>query len=229
RAFADDRLKFFLGDVRDKDRVYEAMQGVDFVVHAAAMKQVPAAERHPDGAIKTNILGAVNVIGAALNQGVSKVITLSTDKAAHPVNLYGATKMVAEKLLITANTLRGQEGTRFSVVRYGNVAGSRGSVIPVFLKQRETGVVTLTHPEMTRFWITLEQGTRFVARSLAQMQGGEILIPKMPTTRVVDLAEAIAPKCRVEIVGIRLGEKLHEVLITEEEAERALEFDDYFL
>jgi len=230
RAIADERLSFVIGDVRDKDRLEEAMRDVDYVVHAAALKQVPAAERQPKEAVKTNVLGSINVIDAARENGVRKVIALSTDKAAHPINLYGASKMVAEKLMIAANAERREaDETRFAVVRYGNVVGSRGSVIPLFAEQRKQGVITLTHPQMTRFWITLDQGTRFVARCLDAMHGGEVFIPKMPSARIVDLARAIAPGCRVQIAGVRPGEKLHEVLITEDEAFRTLEFDDFFI
>src|SRR5690606_10207109 len=229
RSVADGRVSYVLGDVRDKERVREAMQGVDLVVHAAALKQVPAAERQPREAVKTNILGALNVIDAAREAGVKKVIALSTDKAAHPINLYGASKMVAEKLFIAANAEEAADKTRFAVVRYGNVIASRGSVIPLFLEQRERGVITLTHPEMTRFWITLEQGASFVSGCLEAMQGGEVFVPKLPSARIRDLARAIAPGCRVEITGIRPGEKLHEVLITEDEAHRTLEFNGFFI
>jgi len=229
RAIADERVEFVIGDVRDKSRLKEAMRDAELVVHAAALKQVPVAEKQPQEAVKTNVLGAINMIEAARESGVSKVIALSTDKAAHPVNLYGASKMVAEKLFIAANAERRPGETRFSVVRYGNVVASRGSVIPLFAKQREQGVIYLTHPQMTRFWITLEQGTRFVARCLEAMQGGEVFIPKMPSARILDLAHAIAPGCRIEVTRVRPGEKLHEVLVTEDESFRTLEFDDFFI
>lgn len=229
RSIADERVEFVIGDVRDGPRLRQAMQGVDWVVHAAALKQVPAAERHPAEPVKTNILGAMNVIEAAIDARVKKVIALSTDKAAHPANLYGATKLVSEKLFIAANPRRGEPGTRFSVVRYGNVVGSRGSVVPLFLEQRKWGVISITHPEMTRFWITLEQGVRFVSRCLAAMRGGEVFIPKLPSARVIDVAKAVAPECRWEIVGVRPGEKLHEVLVTPEESERTLEFEDLYV
>lgn len=225
----DPRLRFFIGDVRDRDRVYRAMDGVDIVVHAAALKQVPACEYNPIEAVKTNISGAVNVINAAIDNEVEKVVAISTDKAVYPVNLYGATKLVAEKLFIQANAYVGKHRTRFSVVRYGNVVGSRGSVIPLFLEQKRTGKITITDERMTRFWITLEQGVRFVISCIERMQGGEIFVPKIPSMRIVDLAEVIAPRAEREIIGIRPGEKLHECLITEEEARHAKEFDTYFV
>lgn len=225
----DERLRFLIGDVRDRDRLFRAMQGVDIVVHAAALKQVPAAEYNPIEAVKTNIMGAVNVIDAAIDAGVPKVIALSTDKAVYPVNLYGATKLVAEKLFIQGNSYAGARGTRFSIVRYGNVVGSRGSVVPLFLSQRQNGTLTLTDPRMTRFWITLEQGVRFVLRCLEWMRGGEVFVPKIPSMRLVDLAEAIAPEAEKVFTGIRPGEKLGEVLLTQEEARRAVEYPDYFV
>lgn len=229
RSIADERVEYMIGDVRDADRLRWAMQGVDWVVHAAALKQVPAAERNPSEPVKTNIVGAINLIKAAIDAGVDKVIALSTDKAAHPANLYGATKLVSERLLIAANPRRGSRGTRFSVVRYGNVVGSRGSVVPLFVEQRRSGVISITDPEMTRFWITLDQGVRFVSRALAGMRGGEVFVPKLPSARIVDIATAMAPDCRREIVGVRPGEKLHEVLITSEESVRALEFEDFYI
>jgi UDP-N-acetylglucosamine 4,6-dehydratase len=222
-------MRYFIGDVRDKDRLYRAFRGVDVVIHAAALKQVPTAEYNPLEVIKTNILGASNVIDAAIDCGVQRVIALSTDKAVNPVNLYGATKLCADKLFVAAGVYTGPSDTRFSVVRYGNVVGSRGSVIPIFLKQRHTGTLSITDPRMTRFWITLDQAVAFVIRCLELMQGGEIFVPKIPSMRLVDLARTIAPECRQEIVGIRPGEKLHEVLLTEDEARRALEFDDFFV
>jgi UDP-N-acetylglucosamine 4,6-dehydratase len=214
----DERLRFFIGDVRDKDRLYRAMNDVDIVVHAAALKQVPAAEYNPIEAVKTNIDGASNVINASIDNGVEKVMALSTDKAVHPVNLYGATKMVAEKLFVQGNTYAGGRNTRFACTRYGNVVGSRGSIIPLFLEQRKQGRVTITDERMTRFWLTLEQGARFVAHCIETMKGGEIFVPKIPSMRITDLAKVIAPDCNVEIIGIRPGEKLHEVLLTEDEA-----------
>lgn len=229
RLFPDRRMRFFIGDVRDKDRLYRAFEGVDVVVHAAAIKHVPACEYNPIEAVKTNILGAQNVIEAALDCGVRRVIALSTDKAANPINLYGATKLAADKLFIAANSYAGQKETRFSVVRYGNVVGSRGSVVPLFLRLRHTGKLPITDARMTRFWITLEQGVRFVLDCLGRMRGGEIFVPKIPSMRVVDLAEAIAPGCRLEHIGIRPGEKLHEVMIPEDDARRTLEFETYYV
>jgi len=225
----DPRLRFFIGDVRDRDRLFRAMEGVDIVIHAAALKQVPAAEYNPIEAVKTNIMGAVNVIDAAIDAQVWRVIALSTDKAVYPVNLYGATKLVAEKLFVQGNSYVGGRRTRFSVVRYGNVVGSRGSVIPLFLAQRANGRLTLTDPRMTRFWITLEQGVRFVLSCLGRMRGGEIFIPKIPSMKLTDLAEVIAPGAEKVFTGIRPGEKLSEVLLTEEEARHAREYDDYFV
>ncbi|MEW6386294.1 MAG: UDP-N-acetylglucosamine 4,6-dehydratase (inverting) [Thermodesulfobacteriota bacterium] len=222
-------LRYFIGDVRDKDRLYRAFQGVDLVVHAAALKQVPTAEYNPLEVIKTNILGAANVIDAAIDTGVKKVIALSSDKAVNPVNLYGATKLCADKLFIAAGVYAGARETKFSVVRYGNVMGSRGSVIPIFLERRPTGVLPITDVRMTRFWITLEQTVEFVLRCLELMQGGEIFVPKLASMRIVDLAKALAPNCRHEIVGIRPGEKLHEILITEDEARRTVEFPDFYV
>jgi UDP-N-acetylglucosamine 4,6-dehydratase len=229
RTFDDPRLRFFIGDVRDGERMRRAMNGVDVVVHAAALKQVPACEYNPIEAVKTNIHGAESVINAALDTGVKKVLALSTDKAVNPVNLYGATKLVAEKLFVQANSYRGTGPTRFSCVRYGNVVGSRGSVVPVFLQQRERGKVTVTDERMTRFWLTLEQGVQFVINSIERMQGGEVFIPKIPSTPIMSLVEAVAPECDVEFVGIRPGEKLHEVLISEDEARQTLELDDMYV
>lgn len=230
QRFNDDpRLRFFIGDVRDKERVYRAMNDVDIVVHAAALKQVPACEYNPIEAIRTNIDGATNVIDAAIDNEVEKVMAISTDKAVHPVNLYGATKLVAEKLFIQGNVYTGGRKTKFSLVRYGNVVGSRGSVVPLFLEQRKRGKITITDERMTRFWITLEQGVRFVIDCIGRMKGGEIFIPKIPSMRITDLADVIAPKAEREIVGIRPGEKIHEVLLTEEEARHAKEFDTYFV
>jgi len=228
-GFDHPNLRYFIGDVRDVGRLRRAMAGVDVVVHTAALKQVPACEYNPIEAIATNIEGGRNVIDAALDCGVERVIALSTDKAVNPVNLYGATKLVAEKLFVQANAYRGGGPTRFSCVRYGNVVGSRGSVIPLFLKQRERGTVTVTDPRMTRFWITLEQGVRFVISSLERMHGGEVFVPKIPSMNIMDLAAAIAPGCDVEEIGIRPGEKVHEVLVSEDEARHGVEFDDHFV
>ncbi|MCL5056544.1 MAG: UDP-N-acetylglucosamine 4,6-dehydratase (inverting) [Actinobacteria bacterium] len=229
REFSDERLRFFIGDVRDRDRLYRAFAGVDLVVHAAALKQVPACEYNPFEAVKTNVLGAQNIIEAAIDRGVRRVVALSTDKAASPVNLYGATKLCSDKLFIAGNSYAGSRETRFSVVRYGNVVGSRGSVIPLFKKQRETGVITITDPKMTRFWITLEQGVQFVLNCLAGMHGGETFVPKIPSMKVTDLSEAIAPGCRREFIGIRPGEKLHEVMITDDDARNTIELDKYYV
>lgn len=222
-------LRYFLGDVRDIERLYRAFDGVDYVIHAAALKQVPAAERNPFEVIKTNVMGAQNVINAAIDKGVSKVISLSTDKASNPVNLYGATKLCSDKLFTSGNSYSGKHRTKFSVVRYGNVIGSRGSVIPFFKKTKESGVIPITDPRMTRFWITLEQGVDFVLRCLEIAEGGEIFIPKIPSMNIIDLAKAIAPDCRHEIIGIRPGEKLHEVMITEDDARHTLELDDFYV
>jgi UDP-N-acetylglucosamine 4,6-dehydratase len=218
QRFPDHRLRFFIGDVRDGERLRRACQGVEVVVHAAAMKQVPAAEYNPFECIKTNVLGAQNVIEAALSTGVERVVALSTDKAATPINLYGATKLCSDKLFIAGNAYSGGGGPRMAVVRYGNVVGSRGSVIPLFLKLRETGVIPITDPRMTRFWITLEQGVRFVVDCLRRMHGGELFVPKIPSTDILTLAEAVAPGCRRETIGIRPGEKLHELMIGEDDA-----------
>ncbi len=228
-GFDHPDLRYFIGDIRDRDRLKRALNGVHYVVHAAALKQVPACEYNPMEAIKTNILGSSNVIDAALDAGVERVIALSTDKAVNPVNLYGATKLAAEKLFVQSNFYAAGTSTRFSCVRYGNVVGSRGSVVPVFLKQRQTGTVTITDDRMTRFWISLEQGARFVIRCLEQMQGGEVFVPKIPSMRVIDLATTIAPDAKVNIVGIRPGEKLHEALISEDEARTTIELDDMFV
>lgn len=225
----DPRIRFFIGDVRDSERLHRAFHGVDVVVHAAALKQVPACEYNPIEAIKTNVIGAQNIINAAIDNQVKKVIALSTDKAANPVNLYGATKLCSDKLFIAGNAYSGDVDTHFSVVRYGNVMGSRGSVIPVFLEQRKTGVITITDKRMTRFWITLDQGVRFVLDSLEIMRGGELFIPKIPSMGMLDLAHAIAPGCKHKVTGIRPGEKLHEVLLPKEECYYALEFKDKFI
>jgi UDP-N-acetylglucosamine 4,6-dehydratase/5-epimerase len=221
-------MRYFIGDVRDRERLYRAFDGVDVVVHAAAMKQVPACEYNPLEAVKTNILGAANVVDAAIDRGVEKVVALSTDKAANPVNLYGATKLASDKLFTAANVYAGFHSTRFSVVRYGNVMGSRGSVIPLFLRLRDRGVLPITDPAMTRFWITLDGGVRFVLESIERMSGGEIFVPKIPSMNIMDVAAAVAPGCRTEIVGVRPGEKLHEVMVAEDDARNTIEYDDYF-
>lgn len=228
-GFNDDRLRYFIGDVRDQNRLRRAFNGVDVVVHAAALKQVPACEYNPMEAIKTNILGSSNVIEAALDAGVGKVIALSTDKAVNPVNLYGATKLAAEKLFVQSNAYAGGMSTRFSCVRYGNVVGSRGSVVPVFIQQRSSGKITITDERMTRFWISLEQGVRFVIRCVEQMCGGEVFVPKIPSMKVVDLAQALAPEAAMATIGIRSGEKLHEVLISDDEARSTVELEDMFV
>lgn len=229
QQFDDDRLRFFIGDIRDKDRLYRASTDADIIVHAAALKQVPAAEYNPIEAIKTNIDGASNVIDAAIDNGVQRVMAISTDKAVHPVNLYGATKMVAEKLFVQGNSYAGRRDTRFACTRYGNVVGSRGSIIPLFQKQKEKGTLTITDERMTRFWLTLEQGAEFVMNCIELMKGGEIFVPKIPSMRIIDLAKTIAPDARLEFIGIRPGEKLHEVLITEDESRHSKEFEKYFV
>jgi UDP-N-acetylglucosamine 4,6-dehydratase len=229
QEFTDPRIRFFLGDVRDKERLYRAFDGIDIVIHAAALKHVGACEYNPFEAIKTNIHGAQNIIEAAIDRGVKRVVALSTDKAAAPINLYGATKLASDKLFVAGNSYAGQKDTRFSVVRYGNVVGSRGSVVPFFKQVKRTGRLPITDERMTRFWITLEQGVQFVLDSLTKMNGGEIFVPKIPSMKVVDLAEAIAPECEIDYIGIRPGEKLHEVMITEDDARRTLEYDSYYV
>lgn len=224
----DSPMRYFIGDVRDYQRLCRAFENVDIVIHAAALKQVPVAEYNPCEAVKTNVLGAMNVIDASINCNVKKVIALSTDKAANPINLYGATKLCSDKLFIAANNYSGPHGTRFAIVRYGNVMGSRGSVIPYFLKMSKTGKLPVTDKRMTRFWITLEQGVDFVLKSLERMSGGEIFVPKIPSMRIVDLAQALAPKCKIEFIGIRPGEKLHEVMVPDDDAYHTLEYDDYY-
>jgi UDP-N-acetylglucosamine 4,6-dehydratase len=222
-------LRYFIGDVRDLPRLKNAMEEVDIVVHAAALKQVPAAEYNPFEAVKTNIIGGQNVIDAAMAAGVKKVIALSTDKAAAPINLYGATKLCSDKLFVAANNYRGRKEIKLSVVRYGNVMGSRGSVIPFFIDRQKTGILPITDPRMTRFNITLQQGVDFVLQSLEKMWGGELFVPKIPSYRITDIATAIAPGCRQEIVGIRPGEKLHEEMITATDALSTVEFPDYYV
>ena len=225
----DDRVRFLIGDVRDRVRLHRAMNGVDVVVHAAALKHVPVCEYNPIEAVKTNVEGASNVINAAIDNSVAKVVALSTDKAVHPVNLYGATKLVAEKLFVQGNAYAGKKKTQFSCVRYGNVIGSRGSVIPVFVKQKKEGKITITDERMTRFWITLDDSVGLVLKGLEDMQGGEIYVPKLPSTKITDLAETIAPNAKREATGIRPGEKLHEMLLTENEARHTKEFDKHFI
>lgn len=222
-------MRYLIGDVRDKERLYRAFYGVDYIIHAAALKQVPTAEYNPFEAVKTNIIGAENVINAAIDNNVKRAIALSTDKAAAPINLYGATKLCSDKLFISGNIYSGYHKTRFSVVRYGNVVGSRGSVVPFFRKMRLAGVLPITDPRMTRFWITLEQGVNFVIRCLEMMSGGELFVPKIPSMNIMELAKAIAPECKHEIVGIRPGEKLHEVMILEDDSRHTLEFDEYYI
>ena len=224
--FSSDMLRFFIGDVRDKERLHRAMTDVDYVIHAAALKQIPTCEYNPREAVLTNIIGSLNLIDAAIDSGVKKVIALSTDKACQPLNLYGATKQVMEKLLVQANVY--SKDTLFSCVRYGNVVGSRGSIIPLFLEQKKRGYVTITDTRMTRFWITLAQGADFVMSSLEHMQGGEIFVPKIPSMKLTDLADVVVPGVDKVEVGIRPGEKLHETLMTEEESRRAKEFDNYY-
>ncbi|UCZ52947.1 UDP-N-acetylglucosamine 4,6-dehydratase (inverting) [Bacillus shivajii] len=231
QKYTDPRIRFFIGDVRDKDRLYRAFDGVDIVIHAAALKHVGACEYNPFEAVKTNIHGAQNIIEAAIDRGVEKVIALSTDKAASPINLYGATKLASDKLFVAGNSYAGNKETRFSVVRYGNVVGSRGSVVPFFKKLKAQGEIQIpiTDERMTRFWITLDQGVQFVIDNLQRMKGGEIFIPKIPSMKVTDLAEAIAPECEIKIVGIRPGEKLHEAMINEDDARQTLEYDTYYV
>jgi UDP-N-acetylglucosamine 4,6-dehydratase len=228
-SFNHPALRFFLGDVRDRDRLSLAMRGVDYVVHAAALKQVPAAEYNPHEFIKTNVNGATNIVEASLAAGVKKVVALSTDKAVNPVNLYGATKLCSDKVFIAGNSYAGDSGTTFSVVRYGNVVGSRGSVVPLFAKQRIQGKITITKPEMTRFLLTLQDGVDFVLKSLDIMVGGELFVPKIPACSVADIANVVAPDAEWEIMGMRPGEKMHEILIPEDEARNVLEFDDHFV
>jgi UDP-N-acetylglucosamine 4,6-dehydratase len=227
--FNDPSLRFFLGDVRDRERLERAMRGVDIVFHAAALKQIPACEYNPFEAIQTNVLGAKNVIDAAIDQGVKRVIGISSDKACQPLNLYGATKLCAEKLFVQGNVYGQPRGTGFAVVRYGNVIGSRGSVVPLFAAQRAQGRVTVTDRTMTRFWIRLDQGVAFAIRCAELMKGGEIFVPKIPSMRIMDLVQAVAPGCEVEDIGIRPGEKLHEILISEDESRQARELDDMFI
>lgn len=223
------QVRFFVGDVRNLERLRRAMRDVDLVIHAAAMKHVDMAEYNPQECIQTNIGGAENVINAAIDCGVSKVVALSTDKAASPINLYGATKLCSDKLFVAANSLSGDEGTRFAVVRYGNVLGSNGSVVPLFQRLRATGVLPITDPDMTRFIITLEQGVALVVTAMKWMHGGEIFVPKIPSTTILDIAKAVGPECRTRVIGIRPGEKLHECMIPADEARQTVEFKDHFI
>jgi UDP-N-acetylglucosamine 4,6-dehydratase len=222
-------IRFLVGDVRDKDRLYRAFDGVDTVVHAAALKQVPTAEYNPSEAIKTNITGAMNIVDAAIDCGVTKIVALSTDKACNPINLYGATKLCSDKLFTSANSYAGSRPISFSVVRYGNVVGSRGSVVPFFKQMRKTGVIPITDERMTRFFITLQDGVKLVLSALDKMIGGEIFVPKIPSMKITELAKLLAPECKHEIIGIRPGEKLHEMLISTEEGRKTHEFSDYYV
>lgn len=224
-----DCMRYFIGDVRDKERLSRALHRVDYVIHAAALKHVPSTEYNPFEAVKTNILGAQNIINATIDQKVGKVIALSTDKAANPINLYGATKLCSDKLFIAGNAYVGRDQSVYSIVRYGNVVGSRGSVIPFFLKQKETGVLPITDSRMTRFWITLEQSVSFVLDCLGRMTGGELFVPKIPSMNIMDLAKAVDSKCRTEIVGIRPGEKIHETMISRDDSRKTLEYNDYYV
>ncbi len=225
--FHDNHLRFFIGDIRDKDRLFRAMQDVDIVIHAAALKQVPQLEYNPTEGIKTNVMGSMNIVECAIDCGVSQVIGISSDKAVQPVNLYGKTKAVMENLFVQANVY--SKKTRFSCTRYGNVIGSRGSVIPLFLEQKQTGKITITDERMTRFWITLEQGVKFVINCLNMQRGGEIFVPIIPSTNIMDLAKVIAPGCEISVIGIRPGEKLHELLISEDEARHTKQIEDCYI
>ena len=229
QTMKDHRLRFFVGDIRDKDRLRRAFTGIDFVFHAAAMKHVHISEYNPIEAIKTNVDGAANVIDAAIECGVSRVIALSTDKAVNPVNLYGATKLCMEKLFVAANSYSGEDGPQFDLVRYGNVVGSKGSVVPLFLQQREQGAITITEPTMTRFWIGMERALHLVLLAVREGLGGEVFIPKLPACDVQTLARAVAPDAPIESIGIRPGEKMHETLITEDESLNIVEYDQYYV
>lgn len=222
-------LKFVIGDVRDKERLDLACKGMDYILHTAAMKIVPSAEENPSEAIKTNVLGAMNIIEIALKNNIQRVIALSTDKACNPINLYGATKLCSDKLFISANSHSFSRGTLFSVVRYGNVIGSRGSVIPFFLEKKKKGVIPITDEKMTRFWITLEQGVKLVIKGFETMRGGELFVPKIPSMKIVDLVKVIAPECKTEYIGIRPGEKLHEVMISTDDARNTIELENYYI
>ena len=222
------KLRYFLGDVRDYQRLLQATDSVDVIIHAAAMKQIPAAEYNPMEAIKTNVIGAENIVNAAIQNGISKVVALSTDKAANPANLYGATKLCSDKLMVAGNILAGSRGTKFACVRYGNVLGSRGSVIPFFLERAKEGSLPITDERMTRFWLTIEDGVQFVLDSLERMHGGEIFVPKIPSFKVTDVARVVCPDVPTRVIGIRPGEKLHEIMITEDDSNYTYEFDDHF-
>lgn len=224
-----NNIRFFIGDVRDKDRLLMALHGVDFILHTAALKQVPAMEYNPAEAVKTNTLGAMNIIDAAIERAVKKIIALSTDKACNPINLYGATKLCSDKLFIAGNSYAGKVGTRFSVVRYGNVVGSRGSVVPFFAERIKEKVIPVTDERMTRFFITLDQAVDFVIKCFGLMHGGELFVPKIPSAKIIDVAKAMAPRCKIKIVGIRPGEKLHELMISEDDARNAIEFKNYYI
>lgn len=224
----DGRIRFFIGDIRDKERLYRALDGVDYVVHAAATKIVPTAEYNPFECVKTNVMGAMNIIDACIDKGVKKVVALSTDKASSPINLYGATKLASDKLFIAGNSYSGEHGTRFSVVRYGNVMGSRGSVIPFFMSIKEKGVLPITDERMTRFMISLEQGVELVWHAFEDMEGGEIYVKKIPSMKITDLARVVAPEARQEVIGIRPGEKLHEQMISAEDAYYTYEYPEHF-
>ena len=231
QEFNQDCMRFFIGDVRDRERLIQATVDVEYVIHAAALKQVPAAEYNPMECIKTNIYGAENVIKAAITNNVEKIIALSTDKAANPINLYGATKLASDKLFVAANNIAGGYKTRFSVVRYGNVVGTRGSVVPYFktLIGNKAEFLPITHPEMTRFWITLDQGINFVLKSFTRMRGGEIFVPKIPSMRIMELAESLAPDMKIKIIGIRPGEKLHEIMCPSDDSHLTIDFDDHYV
>ena len=222
------KLRYFLGDVRDYHRLLRATDGIDVIVHAAAMKQIPASEYNPMEAIKTNVIGAENIVNASIENGIQRVVALSTDKAANPANLYGATKLCSDKLMIAGNVLAGARQTKFSAVRYGNVLGSRGSVIPFFLDKAKTGSIPITDERMTRFWLTIQEGVQFVLDSFERMHGGEIFVPKIPSFKVTDVARVVCPGIPTHVVGIRPGEKLHEVMITEDDAHSTYEFEKYF-
>ena len=222
-------LRYFIGDVRDEDRLRRALSGIDIVIHSAALKQVPAAEYNPIECIKTNVIGAENIINATIDTGVKRVIALSTDIAVNPMNLYGATKLCSDKLFVAANHLSHSKGVIFSVVRYGNVVGSRGSVIPFFKQEKKTGTLPITDTRMTRFWLTLEEGAAFVEKCLGLMRGGEVFIPKIPSMKITDLATAIAPECKHKIIGIRPGEKLHEIMVPSDEARNTREFSTFYI
>ncbi len=224
-----NRLRFFIGDIRDPERLQRAFKGVDIIIHAAALKQIPALEYNPSEAVKTNILGTQNVINAALDQKVQKVLFVSTDKAASPANLYGATKLCAERLVLSSNAYSGEGGTKFSAVRYGNVLGSRGSIIKIVEEQRAKGEITLTHEDMTRFWITLDQAVDLIMLGLEKMYGGEIFVPKIPSMKMKDFLKTLAPECKVRIIGIRPGEKMHETMVTEEESRHTKEHENHYI